>query len=85
VVLPPYTPPTGSVGRVEAAAAGSTAVRLGPPPTWVTCTVRHTVWYPDEWSVGTKAAVALANGWGGVVIWAGGYEVPGTYDVLAGL
>ena len=85
VLLPPYVPPTGSAGSVAQSAAGSVAVRLGPPPTWVTCTVRHTIWYPDEWSVGTKANVALANGWGGVVIWAGGYEVAGTYDVLAGL
>jgi hypothetical protein len=35
--------------------------------------------------VGTKAQVALNAQWGGVVIWAGGYEVAGTYDVLAGL
>ena len=47
--------------------------------------MRHTIWYPDEWSVGAKAQIALNAGWGGVVIWAGGYEVSGTYDVLAGL
>ncbi|MFT3852147.1 MAG: glycosyl hydrolase family 18 protein [Ilumatobacteraceae bacterium] len=85
VVLPPYTPPSTTAGAVAAASATDTAVRMGPPPTWVTCTVRHTIWYPDEWSVGTKAQVALNAGWGGVVIWAGGYEVGATYDVLAGL
>lgn len=85
VVIPPYTPPSTTAGAVAPASATDAAVRMGPPPTWVTCTVRHTVWYPDEWSVGSKAQVALNAGWGGVVIWAGGYEVGATYDVLAGL
>jgi spore germination protein YaaH len=85
VVVAPFVPPSTTAGAVAASSAGATAVRIGPPPTWVTCTVRHTIWYPDEWSVGTKAQVALNAGWGGVVVWAGGYEVTATYDVLAGL
>lgn len=85
VDLGPYTPPPNTAGSVGPAAAAIPAVRMGAPPVWVTCTVRHTVWYPDEWSVGQKANVARGAGWGGVVMWAGGYEVTSTYDVLAGL
>jgi spore germination protein YaaH len=86
VVVPPFVPPPGPpIPGVTPAVAGAPAIRIGPPPTVVTCTVRHTIWYPDEWSVGSKAQVALNAGWGGIVIWAGSYETTSTYDVLATL
>ena len=85
VVIPPWVPPATTAGSVAPASADAPAVRMGLPPTIVTCTVRHTVWYPDAVSVAGKSAVALNNGWGGIVIWAGGYETADTYDRLAEL
>jgi len=85
ITLPPYVQDPGTIDNVAPAGANTPAVRLGVPGSIVTCTVRHTVWYPDEWSVKAKADVALQKGWGGVVIWAGSYEVDGTYDRLAEL
>ena len=85
ITLPPYVQDPGTIDTVGAAGANTPAIRLGVPGSIVTCAVRHTVWYPDEWSVKAKADVAVQKGWGGVVIWAGGYEVDATYDVLAGL
>ncbi len=85
VVVPPFVPPGSGAGSVAPATADAPAVRMGPPPSIVTCTVRHTVWYPDAVSVAGKAAVALNAGWGGIVIWAGSYETSDTYDRLAEL
>ena len=86
ITLPPYVQDPGTIDSVD---PGRRDVAGGPPRrarrSIVTCTVRHTVWYPDEWSVKAKADIAVQQGWGGVVIWAGGYEVDGTYDRLAEL
>ena len=58
------------------------AQRLNPPSSIVSCTVRHTAWFPDAASLQNRAQHAMNNGWRGIVIWALGYE---TADVLPAL
>jgi hypothetical protein len=77
LVIPPQVAPT-----ISDADGGAPAVRLGAPPTVVTCTVQETVFYPDGQSIKQEAQVALANGWGGIILWAGGYESEDVYDAL---
>ncbi len=59
------------------------ALRLTPPLTQLSCTVRHFVYYPDATSIQQHAQAALAAGWSGVVIWALGYETADVYTALA--
>ncbi len=80
VVAPPVVVPPVVAGTVAVGAGGAPALRLGPPPTIVTCTVNHTVFYPDGPSIAAKAKVALDRGWGGIVIWAASYETSGPAD-----
>ena len=82
---PPYVPPPNVAPRV-APAAGSglqPALRLTPPSTLLSCTVRHYVYYPDATAIQQHAQVALSNGWSGVVLWALGYETADVYTALA--
>ena len=82
---PPYVPPANVAPRV-APAAGSglqPALRLTPPTTQLSCTVRHYVYYPDAIAIQQHAQVALSNGWSGVVLWALGYETADVYAALA--
>jgi spore germination protein YaaH len=82
---PPYVPPPSVAPRV-APAAGSglePALRLTPPTTQLSCTVRHYVYYPDATAIQQHAQVALTNGWSGVVLWALGYETADVYAALA--
>jgi hypothetical protein len=90
-IPPPPWPPLPSViaERLERAAnAGGgllPAVRLSPPSTPVTCTIQHTVFYPDGVSIRQRADAALAAGWSGIVMWAMGYESVDVYEQLAGV
>ena len=61
------------------------AERLTPPTTQVTCTVHHTVFYPDAASIQQRATAAMAAGWHGIFIWALGYETPDTYPALSNI
>ena len=82
----PTTTPTGTPIPVVVAPADTTglatAVRLGVP---ADCTVKHIVYYPDEWTVKQAAKVALDRGWSGIIIWAMGYETSQVYRRLAEL
>lgn len=80
VVAPPVVIPPVRASTVGAATGGAPALRLGPPPAIVTCTVTHTVFYPDGVSIAQKSKVALDAGWGGIVIWAASYETLGGAD-----
>jgi len=84
---PPVIPPSPVViAEINAAAAGSPvqpAVRLSTPSPLVTCTVQHTIFVPDEYSVDQRSDAAQAAGWRGIIIWAFGYESNAMYDVLA--
>ncbi len=82
VPLPPLVIPTQVAPAISDADGGAAAVRLGPPPVVVTCTVQETVFYPDGQSIKQAAQVALDNQWGGIIIWAGGYESEDVYDAL---
>ncbi len=78
-VPPPVIPgPAGPwVPEVQAPATGGDyrpAKRLGVSSTAVTCTVKHTVYFPDAFSVKDRAVAAMNNGWAGIAIWALGYE-----------
>lgn len=83
---PPYVPPPNVAPRVAAPATGTAlqpALRLTPPTTQLSCTVRHYVYYPDATAIQQHAQVALSNGWSGVVLWALGYETADVYAALA--
>jgi spore germination protein YaaH len=88
---PPPWPPWPPVVIDDVPAVGDTpgalkpAVRLAPPSEPVTCTVQHTVFYPDPFSVTQRAQAALNAGWSGIIVWALGYEVPEVYQSLAGI
>lgn len=85
IPAPPYVPPPNVAPRV-APAVGSDlqpALRLTPPTTQLSCTVRHYVYYPDAAAIQQHAQVALSNGWSGVVLWALGYETADVYAALA--
>ncbi len=64
--------PSTTIGSVGTAAGGSLqpAVRRR----FVTCTIKHIVYYPDATSVRQRAEAALAAGWSGIVVWALGFE-----------
>ena len=80
-VSPPGPPPTG----VDAGQGVlQTAQRLSPVTTWVTCTVRNTVFMSDEVSIRARADKAAAAGWRGIALWALGYETPAALAALAG-
>jgi hypothetical protein len=85
VPTPPVAHPTNTAATIATAVGDAAAVRLGPPPAIVTCTVKHTVFYPDGISISQKAQVAAASGWGGIVIWAASYESDDVYDALQGV
>ncbi len=86
-LTPPVVPPSNIVvAEVNAAAAGSPlqpALRLSTPSPFVTCTVQHTVFVPDEYSVDQRSDASQAAGWRGIIIWAFGYENDNMYTVLA--
>ena len=85
-LTPPVVPPSSIIiAEINAAAAGNPlqpALRLSPSP-WVTCTVQHTIFVPDEVSVNQRSDAAQIAGWRGIVVWAFGYETLTMYDVLA--
>jgi len=86
-LTPPVVPPaTVVIDEIRAAAAGSPprpAVRLSTPSPLVTCTVQHTVYVPDAYTVDQRSDAAQAAGWRGIIIWAFGYENDNMYTVLA--
>jgi spore germination protein YaaH len=87
IPAPPYVPPTRVVPTVATSAASTglqPALRLAPPGEQLSCTVRHFVYYPDPVTIQIHAQAAANAGWGGVVLWALGYETPGVYAALAG-
>ena len=85
-LTPPVVPPSSIIiAEINASAAGSPlqpALRLSPSP-WVTCTVQHTIFVPDEFSVDQRSDAAQLARWRGIVMWAFGYENLNMYDVLA--
>jgi hypothetical protein len=85
VTVAPPVLPTTPPSSIAPADGMATAVRLGPPPAVVTCTVTHTVFFPDAQSVADAAQIAVDNGWGGIIIWAGGYETDDVYDAVGAI
>ncbi|MGZ4671406.1 MAG: glycosyl hydrolase family 18 protein [Ilumatobacteraceae bacterium] len=88
IPAPPFVPPAHSAPVIPGPAIGVTsglqpALRLTPPLTQLSCTVRHFVYYPDATSIQQHAQAALSAGWSGVVIWALGYETADVYTALA--
>jgi len=82
---PTWTPPPVVAGQVDDPATGGglqPAKRLVRGGT-VTCTVRHTVFYPDALSIAQRAQAALARDWSGIIVWALGYEDPAVYQALS--
>lgn len=83
----PVVPPASIiVAEINAAAAGSPlqpALRLSTPSPNVSCTVQHTVYVPDAYSVDQRSDAAQIRGWRGIIIWAFGYESSDLFDVLA--
>lgn len=82
---PVYVPPARRVTTVQGASDSTGALKpaLRLTPQTVTCTVRHFVYYPDQYSIQDHAQAALSAGWSGVVIWALGYETADVYMALA--
>ena len=87
-VAPPVVPPAPfPVTAVNGPAGGGSlqpALRLTPPSSQVTCTVQHTVFVPDAFSVDQRSDTAQAAGWRGIILWAFGYESPNLFPLLAG-
>ncbi len=88
IPAPPFVPPAHSAPVIPGPAIGATsglqpALRLTPPLTQLSCTVRHFVYYPDATSIQQHAQAALTAGWSGVVLWALGYETADVYTALA--
>ena len=88
IPAPPYVPPTFVAPQLQTAATGDSgglqpALRLTPPTVQLSCTVRHTVYFPDAVTMQQHAQAALDAGWSGVVIWALGYETADVYTALA--
>lgn len=86
ITPPVVAPPAHVVPTVATAAAGTglqPALRLAPPSTLLSCTVRHFVHFPDATTIQQHAQAALDAGWSGVVIWALGYETGDVYAALA--
>ncbi len=86
IPAPPYRPaPAGNPRVVDPAATAALqpALRLTPPTVQLSCTVRHFVYFPDAITIGMHAQAAINAGWGGVVLWALGYETPEVYQALA--
>lgn len=83
---PPVVPPaTVTIPTANDPADGAPllpALRLTPPSTQVTCTVQHTVFVPDAYSVDQRADAANAAHWRGIILWAFGYETSDLFDVL---
>jgi hypothetical protein len=79
-------PPATGVSTVVTAATGTAAglqpaLRLDPPTT--SCTVHHSLYFPDAITIQMHAQAARTAGWGGVILWALGYETPAVYEALA--
>ena len=88
ITPPPYVPPTQRAPTIPGAAGPAStglqpALRLTPPTTQLSCTVRHYVYYSDATSIQRHAQAALDAGWSGVVIWALGYETQDVYESLS--
>lgn len=79
-------PPSSMIESIDASAGHPVglqpAKRLTPPDTFVTCQVRHTVYFPDAQSVLQRANAAVAAEWSGIVVWALGYENTTVLDAL---
>ena len=85
---PTFPPPSVVVGQIEepgSAVGLERAARLTPPGSTVSCTLRHTMWYPDNASVVQRAQAAVDAGWSGIVIWALGYEDATLWSALAAI
>jgi spore germination protein YaaH len=82
----PPTPGPPTIDNVAAADSGTLqpADRLTSGQN-VTCTIRRTVYFPDEFSVVQRANAALAAGMSGIAIWALGYETPNLWGPLMGI
>jgi spore germination protein YaaH len=85
IPAPPYVPAVSVVPKVAPAADSGLrpALRLTPPTVQLSCTVRHFVHYPDAITIQMHTQAAIDAGWGGVVLWALGYETPEVYQALA--
>lgn len=77
---PPFTPGAPPTAIAAADPAGmQQAVRLR----LTTCTVRRTVWVPDEFTIAERAILARNGGMGGIAMWAFGYDTSDLWNVLA--
>jgi spore germination protein YaaH len=86
--IPAPTPPTPTTRANSTApiddAALAPAMRLSSGGT-VSCTVRRTVFVPDEFTIVQRTNAVLAEGYSGIAIWALGYETPGLWGPLSGI
>jgi len=87
--IPPpiLVPPSNQIPSIMGAAdpTGLQPAQRLKPLSIVTCTVQHTVYYPDAESIRQRAAAALGAGWSGIVIWALGYESADVFDALGSI
>jgi spore germination protein YaaH len=88
IAAPPYVPPANVVSTVVNAATGTAAglqpaLRLLPPADPRSCTVHHSLYFPDATTIQMHAQAARTAGWGGVILWALGYETQAVYEALA--
>ena len=82
---PVYPPANYTIPEVTGPAAGGQlqpAMRLSPGSIQVTCTVLHTIFVPDAYTVDQHADAAQAAGWRGIILWATGYESADLFTVL---
>jgi hypothetical protein len=91
IVPPAYVPPDVAIDTIDATAVAGTGTSGLRPATRLirdttTCTIERTVFVPDVFSVVQRANATIAAGFGGIAIWALGYEsTPELFGPLAGL
>lgn len=84
---PTWVPPVTDIDTIDAPGTNGPvpATRIGVPPPIVTCTVQHTVFYPDAQSIAQRAQAALAAHWSGISMWALGFEDAAVYSALGAI
>ena len=82
-VLPTPTSYSNSTSPIDTGALRP-ALRLNSGGT-TTCTVRRTVYYPDEFTIVQRTNAVIQAGLSGIAIWALGYDTPGLWAPLSGI
>ena len=82
-LLPTPSSYANSTSPIEAGALRP-ALRLNSSGS-TTCSVRRTVYFPDEFTIVQRTTAVIQAGLSGIAIWALGYDTPGLWAPLSGI